>query len=457
MKISIFIVAVSFLLISFKSAKNEPEPHQHTSPNKETNFAWPVKVSDNHRYLTDSNAIPFPIFADTGWDLMCATSVEDGKFYIDDRANKNFNTIFTCLARPSDKSTIEMVPFYNDNLLTPNDEFFNRCREYIFHAQQKGITMILIPFWASAFREKTRLMTEAQLKELGRYYGRKFKDFPNIIWAVGGDFTPENPTDIDNMNWFAQGLNEEDTVHLLTYFMGGARGSWQFYNDAEWLDFHLYQIKAVDSHWHYNKAKEGYQIQPDKPVLYGEACYEYYQTGQKWPYCTDLNTRRAQYWALTFGACGYTYGRRGVWGFDAAGSYGYILDGHWKSLLDSKGADNITKVAGLYSEIDWEKLEPDFDEKFILPVSSSDAGKITTALANDGTFGIAYFPESRSATLDLTRITVGKKVKAQWFDPTSGEYAEVTGSPFKKENRSFTTPGNNSDGDPDWVLIVSSD
>jgi hypothetical protein len=146
-----------------------------------------------------------------------------------------------------------------------------------------------------------------------------------------------------------------------------------------------------------------------------------------------------------------------VWGFDAAGSYGYILDGHWKSLLDSKGADNITKVAGLYSEIDWDKLEPDFDEKFILPVSSSDAGKITTALANDGTFGIAYFPESRSATLDLTRITVGKKVKAQWFDPTSGEYAEVTGSPFKKENRSFTTPGNNSDGDPDWVLIVSSD
>jgi len=207
---------------------------------------------------------------------------------------------------------------------------------------------------------------------------------------------------------------------------------------------------------HYNKAKEGYQMQPERPVLHGEACYEYYQTGQRWPYCTDLNTRRAQYWALTSGACGYTYGRRGVGGFDVANTYGYSLDGYWKTLLDSKGASDISKVVKLYSEIRWEKLEPDFIERFILSESSSDTKKVTAALANDGTFGIAYFPVSRSATFDLTRITVGEKVKAQWFDPTSGEYFTVKGSPFRKTECEFTTPGNNADGDPDWILILTS-
>ena len=162
---------------------------------------------------------------------------------------------------------------------------------------------------------------------------------------------------------------------LLHIFLGAEKGVGQFFNDAEWLDFHLYQIKSVDSHLHYNKAKEGYQMQPNRPVFYGEACYEYYQTGQRWPYCTDLNTRRAQYWALTYGACGYTYGRRGVWGFDVAGSYGYTLDGHWKSLLDSKGANNMTIVAGLYSETNWGKLEPDFDGKFISESGSDDMKK----------------------------------------------------------------------------------
>lgn len=429
----------------------------HNTASMESDINWPVKVSSNHRYLTDSKGNPFLLLADTGWDLMCATSVEDGKLYIDDRSNKNFTAIFTCLARPSDKSTIEMVPFLQDNLLTPNDIFFARCREYISYAQKKGITMILNPFWASAFREETRLMTEAQLNELGRYYGKRFKDFPNIIWAVGGDFTPENDTDIDNMNWFAQGLNEEDTVHLLTYFPGGGKGSWQFYNDAEWLDFHLYQIKRVDSHLHYNKAKEGYQMQPDRPVFYGEACYEYYQTGQRWPFCTDLNTRRTQYWALTYGACGYTYGRRGVWGFDALNTYSYSTDGPWKSLLDSKGANDIKRVAKLFSEIEWHKLEPDYNDNFAISGVGSGSGKTTASLAIDGTFAIAYFPLSKSTTFNLAQITAGNRVRAQWFDPTSGEYITVSGSPFVKINQEFITPGKNSDGDTDWILILISE
>ena len=141
------ILLLSCSPIQVDAVKEELKISNHDSASDiQDNAKWPLKVSDNHRYLVDNNGNPFAIFADTGWDLMCATSVEDGKLYIDDRSNKNFTAIFSCLARPSDKSTIGMEPFYNDNLSTPNDEFFNRCREYIFHAQQKGMTMVLNPF-----------------------------------------------------------------------------------------------------------------------------------------------------------------------------------------------------------------------------------------------------------------------------------------------------------------------
>ena len=170
-----------------------------------------------------------------------------------------------------------------------------------------------------------------------------------------------------------------------------------------------------------------------------------------------MNVRRTLYWSLTCGAIGYSYGRRGVWGFDAAGTYGYSIDGHWKTILNSKGADNIRKVFKLYSEISWEKLEPDFQEIFVESGMGTDVEKVTAALASDGTFGIAYFPLSRSASINLSLINASKKVNARWFDPTSGESIIVHGSPFKKENQTFTTPGNNSDGDPDWILILTSE
>ena len=46
--------------------------------------------------------------------------------------------------------------------------------------------------------------------------------------------------------------------------------------------------------------------------------------------------------------------------------------------------------------------------------------------------------------------------QAQWFDPTTGAYLAVAGSPFANAGpREFTPPaGTHADGATDWLLVL---
>jgi hypothetical protein len=48
-------------------------------------------------------------------------------------------------------------------------------------------------------------------------------------------------------------------------------------------------------------------------------------------------------------------------------------------------------------------------------------------------------------------------VTARWFDPTNGTFTATSGSPFtNSDSHEFTTPGNNSSGDSDWLLVLQA-
>ena len=46
---------------------------------------------------------------------------------------------------------------------------------------------------------------------------------------------------------------------------------------------------------------------------------------------------------------------------------------------------------------------------------------------------------------------------ARWFDPASGTYSVLPGSPLANAGvHDFQAPGANGDGDFDWVLVLES-
>ncbi|HMD31912.1 MAG TPA: putative collagen-binding domain-containing protein, partial [Candidatus Acidoferrales bacterium] len=77
----------------------------------------------------------------------------------------------------------------------------------------------------------------------------------------------------------------------------------------------------------------------------------------------------------------------------------------------------------------------------------------TTSWITNGSMALTYCPNAATLTVNLAEFS--GPVTAQWYDPSNGVYTPISGSPFANSGtRQFTTPGNNHDGNADWVLVL---
>jgi hypothetical protein len=68
---------------------------------------------------------------------------------------------------------------------------------------------------------------------------------------------------------------------------------------------------------------------------------------------------------------------------------------------------------------------------------------------------VVYTPVRHTLTIALTNFS--SSVTARWYDPTANTFAAIPGSPFPNiGTHNFTTPGKNSAGDNDWVLVIEA-
>ena len=81
---------------------------------------------------------------------------------------------------------------------------------------------------------------------------------------------------------------------------------------------------------------------------------------------------------------------------------------------------------------------------------------VTAAATSDGKVLLAYIPPgTRPSSITVDMSALRDSARAQWFDPTSGNYLEVSESPFPNTGtKSFKTPGKNSAGAGDWILLL---
>lgn len=68
---------------------------------------------------------------------------------------------------------------------------------------------------------------------------------------------------------------------------------------------------------------------------------------------------------------------------------------------------------------------------------------------------IAYMPTARTITVNMANLKA--PATAEWLDPASGTLTTIPGGPFENAGtRQFTPPGNNYDGNSDWVLVLGA-
>jgi hypothetical protein len=426
--------------------------------------AYPLKASANDRYLVDQNNVPFMIVGDSPQSLIGRMAKSDATFYMANRQRYGINTLWVNLlcnnktACNADGTTFDSIPPFTTpgDISTPNPAYFERADDMLKIAAAHGMTIMLDVLETSGWLDTSKANGPEKAAAFGRYLGDRYKDVPNIIWMYGNDFqTWADPGDDDVVLAVAKGIRSADPNHIhtteLNYLTSGSL------DDARWES-----LVELDGAYTYNptyaQVLKEYNRSNFRPVLMEEANYEF-EHNLNTDGGSPGNLRRQEYWTMLSGATGQLYGSSYTWRLPT----GWFSN--WRSHLDTLGVMQLSYMKNLFTPQKWYDLVPDQMHTVLTVGYGTPApfgtGSVTTdtyataARTSDGTLIIAYMPTARTITVDMSKLS--GLAAARWYDPTIGEYIDVSGSPFPNAGtRQFTPPGNNHDGAGDWVLVLEA-
>jgi Protein of unknown function (DUF4038)/Putative collagen-binding domain of a collagenase len=420
--------------------------------------AYPLKISANGRYLADQKNAPFLVAGDSPQGLIVDLSESEAEMYFANRRAHGFNTVWINLlcrkgtgGREDGATYDNIAPFTTPNdLATPNEAFFARADRMMELAAKHGLLVMLDPCETI---DHVKLMTSNgpdKCRDFGRYLGKRYQRFDNLFWFNGNDFNGWHDRATDAaVQAVALGIKQTDPGHLQTVELEPrVSGS---LDDPTWRPI----IDVCGSYTYYPtyaQVLKDYNRPNPLPVVMIEADYEFERDS------TPATLRRQEYWSNLSGATGQLYGNLYTWTF-AKG---------WKDKIETPGAIQMAYVQALFEPRAWQNLVPDQKHEVVVEgygtfdgaandgnlfVQTSDY--ITAARTPDGRLVLAYVPSRRTIQVNLARLSA--PATARWYDPSNGKYSSIEGSPLPNQGqRGFTPPGNNADGDGDWVLVLET-
>ena len=426
---------------------------------------YPVKISAAGRYLMDQNNSPFLIAGDSPQSLVVNLSAADTAFYMADRATNGFNTLWvdvlcdTYTGGRANGSLLDgTLPFTNNkpnngsyDLTTPNEAYFARVDQIIKMAATNGIQVMLDPIetggWLATMLDNGTLNCRAY----GQYLGNRYKNFPNIIWFSGNDFQNWSTATNDAVvTAVALGIEDKDTNHLQTVELNYNVSS--SLDDPNWAP--IVGLNGAYTYYPtYDEVLHAYHQSTNTPVFMEEANEEFDALIAGEPVTTAPILRKQEYWTLlSGGVAGQLYGNR----------YTTFFPSGWQTNLETPGALEMRYVTALFAPRAWYNLVPDTNDTVVTADGTySSSGYVannnylTAARTVDGALVVAYTPVARQFTVDMS--TLSGPAVARWYEPTTGAYIPIAGSPFSNSGiKNFTPPGNNTDRDGGWVLVLET-
>lgn len=427
-----------------------------------------IKVTPDGHYLQYDDGTPFFWLGDTGWELFHRLKKEEISKYLENRRQKGFNVIqavilaeFNGLKKPNQYG---QVPFIDLDPAKPNEKYFELVDYTVKLALQKNIFMGLLPTWGDkvtmAWGEGPVIFNESKAYVYGRWLGNRYKNYPNIIWILGGDRPPLKDTNDYRPIWraMAKGIAEGTAGKaFFTYHTSGGHSTSEYIHNESWLMMNMMQSGHGSGHdvavWKW--VGRDRNLQPIKPTLDAEPNYEDHPVNP-WPkwdpangYFRDYDVRKQTYRSVFAGACGVTYGHHAVWQFYSARENPInYADRYWTEAIDRPGAFQVGYLRKLIESHSPLNRIPD---QSIIVEGLGEKGEYITAFRDrDNNYAMIYLPVGKTITL-ITSVIKGDRISVSWFDPKNGK-TKKTGS-FKKETTmKFTSPTTGINND--WVLIL---
>ena len=428
---------------------------------------FPLKVSENGRYLTNSNNNPFFYQADTPWFLFINLDAEDMEKFMDIRISQGFNVLQVMALPMSDQKQTDVngeKPFQNNDFSLPNEKYWVSVRNGVLLARKKGLLVGLAPAWKGCcggdWNQVVLQNGVTKCREYGQFLGKFFAGCDNLYWIQGGDCDPGAHT--DHYREIALGIKESMPQVLQTYHASSGHSSSDVMNylDHSWMNLSWTYTYFPQKHnvWIYLMGLNElphvyfmnhleYRKRPIKPFVLGESQYEGEDSPSFAPLKASDVVRRQAYWSVLSGGCGHAYG-----------SWNWKVKPDWPNVASDKGANQMKHVRSFFESIRWTTLIPDIDLKVI----QQGAGNyekddfVVAAYTENKSLLVIYIPptgiEKRKITLSQEYSI--KVAKCLWFNPVTGIYTAARKYQESKGGLSFTSPGDNGSGSNDWILLI---
>jgi len=445
----------------------------------------PLRVDPSGRYLESADG-PFFWLGDTAWEMASDLGRRDVDRFMADRSSRGFTVVALVNAIPWDYRTRNV---YGDQAIdasgspivvpggspaSPND-WWDHLEYIIDSAASHGLYVELVPMNADTYINRTSsslsnpaFHTAVQGRAYGEFIGARFRDKTNLIWALGGDTSPDRREgDMTPVyHAMAEGICHGVTGRsvrfdtpdsgwddvVMTYHGRDPTDAMQPASSSIW--FHSepwYDFDGVYTGHRMTPGPDGIYaaiqfdraLDPVKPAIELEPKYE--GGTASFSVGSPLLMRQQAYQAQLSGASGYTYGAFGLWSFDPG----------WTSLLAAPGAQGMT----LFSELlhgaslwsgRWWTLIP--DAGIVVGDPGTGIERKVGARTARGDEALVYFPVNSTGNIDLRSFMPGAFAGAVWYNTADGSSLNA-GRHATEGNVSFRPPS----GWTDAVLVLRSD
>lgn len=417
--------------------------------------AQTLQQSSNNRYLQWSNGTPFFIVSDTAWLLTYKYSDQEVKDYLDSRAAQGFNTIqLTCCFPENNYMDVNKI-FTGGDLGKPIATYWAHVDWVVNQITSRGLVAILNPFWKKTSDDWLHANGPAKCRAYGKWFGNRFRSNPRVIYFIGGDSAPE-PIRAE-MDAMGQGVQDAYAGAAIVAYHGAPdKSSRDAFPTATWLtlDWIYSYAPPFGKIAPYQETWNSWTKYSDLPMQFGEGFYDFGEATARSRFGDRYMVRKQAWWSTVGGAIGgYAYGAEAIWFHNKNNTTGAET---WQEAVQYESGKDIIRLKGLINTLAWPKLEPDINHAF-LTGGFGTFGSIDFALAavaNDKSFALVYTPVAH--TLALKMPTSGKTYALRWWDPSNAQYHAGSTAATSGQQISIASPGNNSSGKPDWVLVVTA-
>lgn len=409
--------------------------------------SFPLSISADGRYLEEPNGSAFFIHGDTPWSIVVQLgqtgSPSQLKTYMDTRHAQGFNTIMFNMIEHYFSS---QTPFYEDvagnvpfvgmdhdtvDFSQPVEAYWARVDTIFDEALLRGMLIIAFPAylgfggganspndqgWDSAVDAASNANLQAYGVFLANRYGPA-SGYGNVIWAMGGDYNAPNP---EKCGQIAVGILSVDPNAIITYHGARNTSGYTVASGQSW--FNLNNVYCGTDGVSYDDSATEYARGGPIPLFFIEGGYGGAES--------DAVVRRQAHQAVLSGCrAGHCYGSYRVWSFGDPNAGNDIGPAAALDDMTNTSGVEMSYAHALWSSYAMHKLEPKTDTSLVTSSLSSGTSRVCPALASDGSFAMIYAPSSQTVTVNLAALAPSS-VRARLWNPTTGAFSTVSGSPF---------------------------